>query len=143
MSRNHLLLGAAPIHVDLASLDHQDRWVLWKSIERNGQVTKVPMRPDGQNASATNPQDWFARAACEAALKHVGASGIGLVLGPLDDGTCLAGIDLDNCRHNGTLKPWAQEIVNRFATYTEVSPSGSGVKLAMLNPAETRDPAPE
>jgi hypothetical protein len=87
------------------------------------------MRPDGQNASATNPQDWFARAACEAALKHVGASGIGLVLGPLDDGTCLAGIDLDNCRHNGTLKPWAQEIVDRFATYTEVSPSGSGVKL--------------
>lgn len=129
MSRNHLLSGAAPIHVDLASLDHQDRWVLWKSIERNGQVTKVPMRPDGQNASATNPQDWFARAACEAALKHVGASGIGLVLGPLDDGTCLAGIDLDNCRHNGTLKPWAQEIVERFATYTEVSPSGSGVKL--------------
>ena len=129
MSHNQLLSGAAPIHVDLASLDHQDRWVLWKSIERNGQVTKVPMRPDGQNASATNPQDWFARAACEAALKHVGASGIGLVLGPLDDGTCLAGIDLDNCRHNGTLKPWAQEIVERFATYTEVSPSGGGVKL--------------
>ncbi len=129
MSRNHLLSGAAPIHVDLASLDPQDRWVLWKSIERNGNVTKVPMRPDGEKASATNPQDWFARAACEAALKHVGASGIGLVLGPLDDGTCVAGIDLDNCRHNGTLKPWAQEIVDRFATYTEVSPSGSGVKL--------------
>ena len=118
MGRNHLLSGATPIYVDLASLDHQERWVLWKSIERNGNATKVPMRPDGEKASATDRRDWFARAACEAMLKHFSASGIGLVLGPLDDGTCLAGIDLDNCRHNGTLKPWAQEIVDRFATYT-------------------------
>jgi primase-polymerase (primpol)-like protein len=60
------------------------------------------------------------------------ASGIGLVLGPLDDGTCLAGIDLDNCRHNDSLTPWAQKIVDRFGTYTEISPSGSGVKLFFL-----------
>ncbi len=129
MSHNHLLSGAAPIHVDLASLDHQERWVLWKSIKRNGNVTKVPMRPDGQNASATNPQDWCRRAACEAAQQYLGAAGIGIVLGHLNDGTCLAGIDLDNCRHDGTLTPWAHEIVDRFATYSEVSPSGSGVKL--------------
>ena len=132
MSDNQLLSGAAPIHVDLASLDHQDRWVLWKSLERNGHITKVPVRPDGEKASATNRRDWFARAACEASLQHLAASGIGLVLGPLDDGTCLAGIDLDNCRHNDSLTPWAQKIIERLGTYTEISPSGSGVKLFFL-----------
>ena len=132
MSDNQLMSGAAPIHVDLASLDHQERWVLWESIERNGHITKVPVRPDGERASATDRRDWFARAACEASLQHLAASGIGLVLGPLDDGTCLAGIDLDNCRHNDSLTPWAQKIIERLGTYTEISPSGSGVKLFFL-----------
>jgi hypothetical protein len=41
------------------------------------------------------------------------------------------GIDLDDCIDDaGTLKPWAQEIVERFFdTYAEISPSGSGIKI--------------
>jgi hypothetical protein len=113
----------------LASLDTHERWVLWKNVERGGRTTKVPIRPDGEPASATNPHDWFTRAACESALTQLGADGVGIVLGPLDNGTHLAGIDLDNCRYDNTLTPWAQEIVDRLGTYAEVSPSGTGVKL--------------
>jgi putative DNA primase/helicase len=42
-----------------------------------------------------------------------------------------AGIDLDGCRNpeTGAIAPWAQHWIDRFATYTEVSPSGKGVKL--------------
>ncbi|WP_236572277.1 hypothetical protein [Nocardiopsis sp. FR4] len=38
---------------------------------------------------------------------------------------------LDHCiRPDGTLEPWAEEIVNTApATYTEVSPSGTGLHL--------------
>jgi primase-polymerase (primpol)-like protein len=42
------------------------------------------------------------------------------------------GIDLDHCLDDdGNLLPWAQEIVDRFSTRTEVSPSGKGVKLVV------------
>src|SRR5262249_1385032 len=41
------------------------------------------------------------------------------------------GIDLDDCRdpETGQLSPDATAIVERFASYTEVSPSGTGVKI--------------
>lgn len=41
------------------------------------------------------------------------------------------GIDLDGCRdpETGAVAQWAQSIIDRFRTYTEVSPSGTGVKL--------------
>jgi hypothetical protein len=40
------------------------------------------------------------------------------------------GIDLDTCINQaGEIEPWAQDIICRFNTYTEFSPSGAGVKL--------------
>jgi putative DNA primase/helicase len=42
-----------------------------------------------------------------------------------------AGIDLDHCRNpeTGEIAPWAQAIVDYLSSYTEVSPSGTGVKI--------------
>jgi primase-polymerase (primpol)-like protein len=54
------------------------------------------------------------------------------VLSQLNGGDCcLCGIDLDTCRdpNTETFQDWAQEVVDRFETYTEVSPSGTGAKL--------------
>ncbi len=34
-----------------------------------------------------------------------------------------AGIDLDHCIHEGSIQPWAQEIIETLNTYTEYSPS--------------------
>ncbi|WP_157605106.1 AAA family ATPase [Schlesneria paludicola] len=47
------------------------------------------------------------------------------------NGDGLIGIDLDDCREpvSGDLAGWAQDIVECFKTYAEVSPSGTGVKL--------------
>ncbi len=43
----------------------------------------------------------------------------------------LGGIDLDTCRDpgNGEIEPWALEVIKRFGSYTEISPSGTGVKV--------------
>ena len=43
----------------------------------------------------------------------------------------MAGIDLDGVRDRttGALLPWAEAIVRRFSSYTEVSPSGTGVHI--------------
>ncbi|MGH9380857.1 MAG: DUF5906 domain-containing protein [Thermoanaerobaculia bacterium] len=54
-------------------------------------------------------------------------------------GEGLGGVDLDSCRNpdTGAIAPWAQELLDRFGTYAEVSPSGTGVKLYALGaPAE-------
>jgi putative DNA primase/helicase len=57
-----------------------------------------------------------------------GFDGVGFVFSSADP---FFGIDLDACRNpqTGELTAWAQEIVDSFASYTEVSPSGYGVKL--------------
>ena len=42
-----------------------------------------------------------------------------------------AGIDLDGCRNpiSGEIRDWAKTTILRFNSYTEVSPSGTGVKI--------------
>jgi hypothetical protein len=42
------------------------------------------------------------------------------------------GIDLDHClRSDSTPEPWAQEVLDRFPSYAEVSPSKSGLKIIL------------
>jgi hypothetical protein len=58
--------------------------------------------------------------------------GIGLMFAPVE-GTSLhiGGVDLDSCRNpeTGEIDPWVQDVIDRFKTYTEISPSQTGVKL--------------
>ena len=102
------------------------RWVAWRNEMRNGKPTKVPYSPHtGHEAKADDSRKWNTRTAAEARVRNIvngTGGGIGIQLGDLGDGTALGGIDLDTCRReDGTFEPWAQE-VNRFASYTEISP---------------------
>jgi hypothetical protein len=122
-----------------ADLVDAPRWVIWRNEPRSDdpqQLTKVPYRPDARKASSTTPSSWRTRAVAGAALPKIlngRGGGLGIVLGDLEDGTMLAGIDLDTCRNaNGTFEPWAQEILDRFMTYAEISPSGQGAKLFFI-----------
>ncbi len=121
----------------LASLASLARWVAWRNEERAGKLTKVPYAPtSGRRAKADDPATWSTRAAAEAAASRlVGplGGGVGLELGDLGDGPALGGIDLDSCCDaTGTLAPWAADVLTRFGTYAEVSPSGTGVKAFFL-----------
>jgi hypothetical protein len=55
------------------------------------------------------------------------ASGLSFAL----NGDGLVGIDLDDCRDPGTgdLEEWASDIIGRFRSYAEVSPSGRGIRI--------------
>lgn len=66
------------------------------------------------------------------------SAGVGIMFGDCGDGETLGGIDLDSCRdpRTGKLTTWAQRIVDRLDTYTEVSPSKAGVKAFFLVPTE-------
>jgi putative DNA primase/helicase len=108
------------------SLTERDQWVLWRA--ENG--TKRPYNAiTGKLASSTCREDWapfdVARAEYES---HPGRyHGLGFVFTP-EDG--LTGIDLDDCiLPDGSYKPWTQRILGCLESYSEVSPSGHGIKI--------------
>lgn len=83
----------------------------------------------GALADSTERSTWGTFEQAIAACQQSGdLAGVGLVFAP-DDPFC--GADLDDCVDpaTGQLKPWGQEIVTRLASYTEISPSGGGVKV--------------
>jgi P4 family phage/plasmid primase-like protien len=116
-----------------AELKARPQWLCWQykpNPKPNKKPLKVPYDPrSGKEASTTNPATWCSYAEA-VAYYNDGAnySGIGYVFSA-DDGLC--GIDLDDCLEDGRLAPTAEEIVQRFKTYTEVSPSGKGLKLIL------------
>ena len=121
----HLIHENAP-----AGTRDSPQWVAWKYIERDGKPTKSPINPHtGEFAKSTDASTWGtfdeALAAC---TQDASLSGVGFVF-TADDPYC--GVDLDDCRDpdSGQLKDWAREIVEQLASYTEVSPSGTGVKV--------------
>jgi primase-polymerase (primpol)-like protein len=104
------------------------RAVVWKREFRAGKATKVPYCPHRPaiHAAVNDPASWgsfaVALATCLAGL----ADGPGIVLG---DG--LVGVDLDHCRETrtGVIEPAAVAIVRALDSYTEVSPSGTGLHV--------------
>jgi hypothetical protein len=110
-------------------LIERSQWVVWRYVRRDGRDTKVPFDPrTGKPASATDPSTWRTVAEAKVGLhQHGGFDGIGFVFSGADP---FAGVDLDHCLdEQGQIQPWAQHIVDRLSTYTEISPSGRGLKL--------------
>lgn len=137
-----------PERITLASLAPRSLWVAWQTElrPRGKKPTKVPYKPGSRSrAMADKPETWGTRAQAEARAltlpKPYGTGGVGLELGPLSDGRHLSGIDLDTCRdpETGAIAGWAQAIIDWLDTYTEVSPSGTGVKLFCLHTEADRD----
>lgn len=112
-------------------LRRPDQWLLWRSSPRDGKWTKEPIcARSGRLASTSDPDTWSTFAEVEQAyIARMGnADGIGVVLGG-----GIVGIDLDGCRDaEGNLTPAAQAIVGRFGSFTEISPSGTGVHIYIL-----------
>ncbi len=134
----------------LADLAALPRWVAWQTEQGKGRKkpTKVPYSPGGGKAHADKPETWGTRDAAEKRAgrlaKPFGIGGVGVELGILDGVRVLAGVDLDTCRDaQGAMAPWALQVVERLASYTEVSPSGTGAKVFfLLDPAGLPELAP-
>lgn len=128
--------GGFHLHT-LGSLAQVRRWVAWRIEKRKEREIKAPRAPTGGMAKADTPSTWGARAAAEKEAERLKVPGqVGIVLGD-HQGLALGGIDLDRCRApDGALTPWASELIDRFLSYTEVSPSGTGVKIFFAMQAE-------
>jgi putative DNA primase/helicase len=115
-----------------AELRVRDCWLVWRAEIRAGRMTKVPYRIayPARCAAVDDPATWgsFADAVDAQSCPMLRLDGIGYVL-TAEDG--LVGIDLDHCRdrETGTVESWALDIVQRIDSYTEVSPSGAGLRI--------------
>src|SRR3954468_2430182 len=105
------------------------RFVNWRWETRNGRATKPPLKSAGGYADSTDPATWCSLDDALEAAERPGFDGIGFVLDAARDG--IVGIDLDGCRDpaSGRIEAWATRIINGLRSYTEVSPSGTGVKI--------------
>jgi putative DNA primase/helicase len=103
------------------------RWVNWRYVLRKGKWTKVPLNPSTGNAASCNdPTTWGSYEEAVERLKRGEADGIGFQLGPP-----YVGIDLDKCRdaETGAIEPLAHELICSIDSYSETSPSKSGVHI--------------
>jgi len=114
----------------LKNLKHRVVWrARWDA--KRGRWTKPPSQTSGCPASHSNPAHWDTFECTCFTYKRGGWSGIGYVLAADD---LLTGIDLDHCRdlETGKIASWALRIVKRCGSYSEVSPSGTGIRIFII-----------
>lgn len=125
---NGKTIAVDPSGIPLELLDRK-QWVAWRIETPEGRKpTKVPYTPASQSRAESDNPDTWGNFSLALTRYQQGYDGVGYVFSEAD---AYFGIDLDACRNpeTGELTPWAREIVDTFATYTEISPSGYGVKL--------------
>ena len=102
-------------------------WVVWTP-------KKVPLDPKSlKPASITDSKTWGTydeAAKAYLSCKDGSLAGIGFVF----THSPFMGIDLDKCRDpkTGRVDAWAMDIVNAFKSYSEISPSGTGLHIIVM-----------
>lgn len=103
------------------------RWICWRLETGNGgKPTKVPYQWVGGKASVSWPAGWGRyREVRKAAARY---DGVGFVLTRSDP---FVVFDLDRCRDpkTGNITSMMMEIIREVDSYTEVSPSGTGIHI--------------
>lgn len=105
------------------------RFCLWKLEGRGcrGKPTKIPYKLDGSRADFTKLSDFTDFEGAVSAYDSGGYAGIGIgCFGPIKL------IDIDRCVVDGKLDERGEYIVSKLDTYTELSPSGTGIHCYCL-----------
>lgn len=115
------------IPLELKQLSH---WVGWKYMQHPGEdhKRKVPINAmDGQPAKSNDPTTWCDFDTACRGKERFGLDGIGFMF----SGDGIFGIDIDHCYDPETqeLDPAAAEIIETVQSYTELSPSGTGIHI--------------
>jgi len=103
-----------------------------------GGWTKPPYNPNNPqyHAASDNPATFASMDKAAAAGRARGFDGIGIgVFG------AVAAIDIDDCISGGELSDMARDIVTTMDAYTEISPSGEGIRILFLAPELRYDAA--
>lgn len=113
-------------------LKETDQWVAWamESCGNDQKPTKIPKNPKTlRNAKTTSTDTWGSfEEACAACETHPELDGIGFVF---TDNDPYVGIDLDGVvdQETGELNQIATDFQTHLESYTELSPSGTGLHI--------------
>ena len=113
------------------SMGDLPQWVCWRAELREGKATKVPYSPhSGSRARSDDPATWGTLPEAKRAAREKELHGIGFVFTESDP---FCGVDLDACvdPKTGKIASWASEIVEALDSYTEFSPSGTGLHVLL------------
>lgn len=128
------MIDPAIVPVDLKRFP---QWVLWRYRPRGDgkKPDKQPVNAKNlHNAGVTWRNTWTSFERAYAAYlkdKPCGIAGLGFVLTRNDP---IVAIDIDNCLHAGEIAPDAQQIIATLTSYTEISPSGQGLRMLVVCP---------
>ena len=109
-------------------------WMCWAyELRQNKQGewkwTKPPIQVNSRYARSDQPTTWttFERV-LEYYLHPIGTEPNGIGFRPTGD---IIGSDLDHCRDpvTGVIADWAWTIIQAINSYTEISPSGTGIRI--------------
>ena len=106
------------------------QWICWRlePDPKSEKPRKVPYDPKtGRKASSTNPQTWATLAEAEAARAKYLFTGVGFVF---TEAGGIVGVDIDHCKkEDGSWNEVASAILAKYPSYTEISPSGTGLHI--------------
>ena len=109
-------------------------WMLWRfELKPNkNKPTKVPyqVRAPKRKARCNDPKTWATFDEAFKVLNAGQADGVGFAVLGADD---IGAFDLDDCRNaqSGDLEPAAQRLISRADSYTEITPSDSGLRIIL------------
>lgn len=119
-----------------ADLQCTHQWVCWMYQHRPTRSpstpwAKVPLDPrTGYTAKSNDRRTWGTFKQAMRRYQQGGVDGIGFVLTGQDR---FVGLDLDGCRDttSGKIAGWARSVVERIASYSEVTPSAGGLRILL------------
>jgi putative DNA primase/helicase len=120
-----------------AVMKEKSQWVRWKlEPGANGKPTKIPYQINGAKASSTNPNTWTDYRTAVEGVKINGSGGVGFVVT-----SGIVGFDLDGCRDpkTGNVAEWADRIIELLDSYTEITPSLTGLRVWVRGEAVGKD----
>jgi putative DNA primase/helicase len=125
------LMIPPPLEVNFAAipevLSSRPQWVVWTYRMQEGEIKKPPFNPKtGKLASVTRPDTWGNISDAKTAYETGKYAGVGFVLT-----SGIVGIDIDHCITGETITDDASLLTAALHTYTELSPSASGLHLLM------------
>ena len=104
----------------------------WQLQYRKGRITKVPVDiRTFRNTQINKPRHYFSLQDAVTAYQGGQLSGIGFIL---DGNHHIVAVDIDHCIDpEGNLSPLAQEILLLCDSYTEISPSSTGLHIFFID----------
>lgn len=108
-------------------LKSKPNWVGFRVIcKEDGSIGKMPIDcHNGKGAKSNTPDTWCGYEDAVKAMKRYRYDCIGFAF----DGDGIIGIDIDHCIENGEPNALASEILGKIKSYTELSPSGTGLHV--------------